>query len=468
MKVSTEPTGTRQVHLTIEPDPQQIQEAMRRAARSLSRVRPVRGFRPGKAPYAMVERMLGREVVLNEALNDIADDIYREAVAEAEIEPLMQPKLDLDSQDPVILSADVPLMPLVDLGDYSSLTVEPEPAVSLTEEQIDEQLEVTRRRFAEHDPVERALGIGDQVVCDIQGESDSETVVNRDNSTVDVTDALMPPGFAEALVGMSADEKRSFSLTYPEDYDDENLAGKNVEFTVKVITVRETTLPALDDDLAKMAGDYDTLDELRGALAENLRLRLEEAARQREAEAAIAALLEQASIEYPPQALENEVESAVERQKANMQRMGFTFDAYLRMTGTTEEEFRDQIRPNAESALLRNIVLSEYANAEEVSVSEQELDGEMQRFFYQMSATYGENIDEAMRQVDGRRLTTSLFSGALVRKAIRHLTAKATGREEELEPAKADVQAEDSDAAADESLQVDSATGDQAEADQAE
>ncbi|MBN1401008.1 MAG: trigger factor [Anaerolineae bacterium] len=452
MKVSTEPVGTRQVALTIEPDPERIQNAMRRAARNLSRLRPVRGFRPGRAPYAMVERMLGREMILNEALNDIAQDLYREAVEEAGIEPYNRPQLEVQSQDPLTLTANVALVPVVTLGDYAAIEIEPEPAVSVSEEQIDEQVELVRRRFAEHEPVERPVQMGDQVVCSIQGVADGETVVDQSNATLQVTDELTPAGFAEALVGMSADEERTFSLTYPEDFEDEDLADKNVAFTVKMITVRQTNLPAVDDDLAKMAGDYDTLAELREGLAEDLRQRLESEARQREAEAALAALLEQASVEYPALALENEVEAALERQRANMQQMGFTFEAYLRMTGTTEEAFRERVRPGAERALLRRLVLSEYARAEELTLSEQELNAEMQGFYMRMAAAYGERAEEMMQQAGGRDLLGQLYGDALMRRAMRHLTAKATGREDELaelaQPAQEAAAASEEDASA--------------------
>jgi trigger factor len=461
LKVSTEPVGTREVTLSIEPDPERIQNALRRAARNLSRVRPVRGFRPGRAPYAMVERMLGREMILNEALNDIAQDLYREAIEQAGIEPYSRPQLDVQSQDPVTLTANVALAPVVTLGDYAAIEVEPEPAVSVSEAQIDEQVEQVRQRFAEHEPVERPVQMGDQIVCSIQGIADGETVVDRNNATLQVTDELSPPGFAEALVGMSADEERTFSLTYPEDFVDEDLADKNVEFTVKMITVRQTNLPAVDDDLAKMAGDYDTLAELREGLADNLRQRLENEARQREAEAAVAALMEQASVEYPALALENEVEAMIDRQRANMQQIGFTFEAYLRMLGSNEAEYKERIRPDAERALLQRLVLSEYARAEGLSLSEQELSAEMQGFSMRMAGAYGERAQEMMQQMDGRGLLGQLYGDALMRKTVRYLTAKATGREDELaellgaseeeaEASEADASAND-DASAEES-----------------
>ena len=444
MKVTTETVATREVVLTIEPDPQTIDQAMRKAARQISRLRPVPGYRPGRAPYVMVERIFGRELILDEALNEVAPSIYRQAIEEAGVEPFERGQIEIESQDPLVLNVSVSLVPAVTVGDYATLSIEPEPEISISDAQIDEQIEDVQRHHAEHVPVERPVQLGDQIVVSLMGTSDGETVVDESNGLLDIHDGLAPPGFAEALVGMQSGETREFSLTYPEDFDDEDLSGRNVDFSVSVTTVRETHLPDLDDDLAKMAGDFETFDELRESVAERVKERLEREAREREAIAAAEALVERSQVDYPAAALEREIDSAIGRQKARLEQIGFTFEAYLRMLAKTEGELRDELRPEAEGQLVRRLVLTEYARAEGLSVAEEELAAEMQSLSTNIAASYGDRAPEVMERLRNRGVYYSLYGDALLRKAVEHLTARLTGRElaveEETESSEAAVE----------------------------
>lgn len=429
MKVSTETVATREVTLTIEPDADRVQKAMRDAARQISRYRPVPGFRPGKAPYAMVERIFGRDVILNEALNGMAEGLYRDAVKEAGIEPYEQPQLEIESQDPLVLKANVPLIPQVTLGNVDELHIEPEPEVSISEEQIDEEVERLRRAHAEYETVERGAERGDQLAASIVGTADGEKVVDRPSATFDLDDELPPPGFAEALVGLAAGETRSFSLTYPEDFEDENLAGKNVNFEVTVSAVRKRTLPEVNDDLAKMVGDYETLADLREALGQQLRTRLQNEARARETDAAIEALVSVSQVEYPDAALQHEISDMLASQRSRLQQIGFTWENYLRMLGKTEQELRDEVKEEAGRRLVRSLVLTEYARAEEIKVES----AEVGRVLNSLAASYGDRAEEALRSMANSGVMFSIYSDLMTRKAARRLTAKLTGREEELE-----------------------------------
>jgi trigger factor len=459
LKVNTETVATREVVLTIEPDADTIQEAMRRTARQISRLRPVPGFRPGRAPYAMVERVFGREVILNQALDDMAPDLYRQALEQAEIEAYSQGQIEVESEDPVVLKLNVSLTPTVELGDYSELSIEPEPEVAITEEQIEEEIEAVRRSHAEYTPVERPLQMGDHAVLDIKGVSGDEEIVNRERVTVNVTDEMMPPGFGEALVGMSAGESREFTLAYPDDFEDEELAGREVDYEVTLHTVREAELPDVDDDLAKMAGDFDTLDELREALTERLTQRLEAEQRQREAEAAIEALLGVATIEYPQAALEDEVDRIVQNQAERLQSMGLNFQSYLNMIGQTIETFRDNVRPSAKQSLTERLALLEYAQAEEIKIGDAELQNEIGRVLGNRLTLQGSSqVDEALEQMRTDGTMRLIYSDAMVRKGAQHLVAKFTGREEELAELSALA---DSEAAEDEALSEDAEAADE-------
>jgi len=433
VQVTSEPVATREVVLPIEPDAETVQAGMRKAAQQLSRWRPVPGYRPGKAPYNMVERIFGKEMILNQAVDDMANTLYRQALEQEKLDPYEQGTLEVASQEPLVIKVRVPLMPTVTLGDYTSIKIEPEPDVVVTNEQIDEQVEIVRRRHAQYQAVERPAQMGDQIVASIKGVSEGETVVDNENTTLELSDELVPPGFAEALVGMAAEETRVFSLAYPDDHEDERLRGKTVEFNVKLTTVREILLPEVNDDLAKTAGDYATLDEMREGLAANLKQRLEREARNREAEKAIEALVNMATIEYPAAALEREVQATLDNQKARLQQIGFSFENYLRMTGHTEAQLREEIRPDAAKRLARNLALNELARAEKLEVSGEELGNAITG----IAASYGDRAEQAMRQFSDMRMAMPVYAELLTRKAINRLVSLATGRAEQAESAEA-------------------------------
>jgi trigger factor len=443
LKVNTETVATREVVLTIEPDAKTVEDAMRLTARQISRVRPVPGFRPGRAPYAMVERMYGRDMILNQALDVMAPDIYRQALEEAEIEPYTQGQIEVESEDPVVLKVNVSLAPTVELGDYSELSIEPEPEVAITEEQIEKEIEAVRRHHAEYTPVERPLQMEDHAVLDIKGVSGEEEIVDQERVTVNVTEEMMPPGFGEALVGMSVDESREFTLSYPEDFEDEELAGREVDYEVTLHTVREVELPDVDDDLAKMAGDYDTLEELREALTERLTQRLEAERRQREAEAAIEALLSVTSVEYPQAALEDEIDRIAQNQAERLQSMGLNFQSYLNMIGQTIEAFRENVRPSAEQSLTERLALLEYAQAENIQVGDEEIQNAVGRALSNRLAMQGSSqIDMVIEEMREDGTMHLIYRDAMIQKAAQHLIAKFAGREEELAELSASAESE--------------------------
>lgn len=433
MKVSKETIGPRKVTLTIEPDQETIEQGLRRAAREISQIQPVEGFRPGRAPYELVQRIYGREMMLNEALREIAPSIYGQAVEEAGIQPLEPGEFEVESEDPVVLKMDVSLVPKVELGDYTTLEIEPEPQVAISQEQIQQELERIQREHAEYEPVERPVQIGDQIVGSVEGISEGELVIDQESTSLDVTHDLMPPGFAEALLGMEEGESREFSLTYPDDFENEELAGRHVDFTVTVNTVRQANLPELDDELAKMAGDYETLDDLRESLTENLRERLEAEAREREVDAAIEALLKVSEVEYPEAAVEREVEGVLRNQRARVQQSGLNFEDYLRMTGQSEEELMAQIRPDVEERLVRNLLLQEFIRAEDLTVDDEELEEEMERIAEDFAEATGQEPEEARERLQQNGTRFSIRNDLLMQRASDLLIDILTGRHTEEE-----------------------------------
>ncbi|MCD6518637.1 MAG: trigger factor [Anaerolineae bacterium] len=431
MKVTTETVATREVVLTIEPDQETVRKALQKAARQISRRRPVPGFRPGRAPYAMVERLVGKEIILNEALNQLAPDLYRQAIEETGIEPYTQGQLEVESEDPLILKVRVPLVPTVNLGDYKSLRIEPEPEVAVTEEMLDQEIERIRRQNAEYEPLDRPAEQGDQLVAAVIGKVGGETVIDQASMEIDLNDELEPPGFGEALLGVKAGETREFSLTYPEDFEDENLAGKTVDFRVSVATVRKVKLPPIDDDLAKMAGDYETLADLREALAVEIKQRLEREREIRETETAIKTLVENAEVEYPEAALEREIDLMIEQERGRLQQMGFTLENYLRMINRTEEDLRESLREQARQTLVERLVLNEFIRAENIKADSSEVNQRLKSIGDTLTAQYGDEASKMMEDLASQGLLISVYNEALTSKAVRYLRAMLTGRLEE-------------------------------------
>jgi trigger factor len=417
------------VELTIEPDAAFVEQAMRRAAKRVSRYRPVAGYRPGKAPYALVLRTFGRELLLEEALHGEAQTIYEQAVQEAKIEPLASGQMSIATPEPLTLTTRVSLPPEVTLGDYQAIRIEPEPEVAVEESEIDAEIATIRRRHAEVEVVERPLAMGDEAAATVKGLADGETVVEQPSAWWRVNDAMTPPGFAEAILGMTPGETREFTLSYPTDYtENENLAGKQVTFTAELRTIYAVTLPPLDDALATLEGEHESLDALRASVAERLKNTRLAASRAREAGAATEALIDISTFDYPDVMLESEVDSILANRQAMVQRLGWDFNAYLRMTGKTERELRDEAKPEAAKRVARELVLTELARAEGFTLDEQEAREAMNTWYNNVVANFGERAQQAAEQMLQRGAAQSVQRRALVDMASRHLADMATGR----------------------------------------
>jgi len=296
-------------------------------------------------------------------------------------------------------------------------------------------------------PVDRPAQLGDAVLADILGTEGEETVVDRRGRQLVLDETNPPPGFAEAVAGMTAEETREFTLTYPDDYSEERLAGKAVQFRVTVAEVYEVVVPELDDEFAKTVGDYETLEELREAVAKRLERSMETEAREREADAALEALVSVSEVAYPAAALEDMLQSELRRFEAGLGRSSPNLAAYLRLSGQTMEQFREKMRPLAEQRLVQRLALIEYARSNALTLSDEEL----QQGLWDVAASSGERSQEVLEQFNDRRNLLSFYSDLVAQKALRHLAARLTGRPWEEGAGAADAEETVGDAAGDES-----------------
>lgn len=454
MKVSTEAVATREVLLTIEPDEQVIQRAMRRAARDISRHRPISGFRPGKAPFALVERAYGRQAILHEALNGIAPDLYRDAIREADLQPYEQTLLDIETEEPLVLKLRVPLVPQVTVGDYGALSVEPASEVVVSPEQVQAQLNSLRRTNAEARPVSRPLQMGDQITALYSRTVDGEVRERNEQVVIDMTDDVDPAGFAEALLGASTSDVREFSLSFPEDHQDEDLAGKRVDYRVAIGEIRELTLPDADDEFAKTVGDLETLAQLEESIANNLRQQREQEAQSAERRRALDALISVSTMEYPAAALEREIDRVLIQQRRWLLQRGSSLERYLAMRNQTEADLREELRPDCVRNLAQRLALTEYVKKEGLTLTAEEANEAIANYSNSMAAAYREGAAEKVREEVQNGILEIVYGDALMFKAAQHLAdrltgrleaSQATGEEASLEAPEA--QAEDADAA---------------------
>jgi trigger factor len=365
LKVETERLENCQVALSIEVDEERTKQALRNAARHISRMARIPGFRPGKAPYHVVVRRFGKEALYQEVVDELGNSIYKEALEEAGLEPFGQATLTDYEIEPLVLKLVVPIAPVVELGDYRQMRLEPEDEKA-TEEEIDETLRMIQEQNTFWEPVERPAQWGDLAIVDIEGTVRGETVVgNKGRELILEADSPYPlPGFSEKLLGMTANEQREFTLTYPEDSENKKLAGQQARFKVHLQELKEEIVPGIDDDLARTVGDYDTLEDLKTELRRELQAKAEE----RFAGRALTALVERSEIEFPPMMLEREIDDWLEDLDLRLKRQGLNLDNYLEMRKLTEEEFRKEISPEVEERLKRSLTLGKLAELEGLDI----------------------------------------------------------------------------------------------------
>jgi trigger factor len=426
LDVTTETVAPREIEFTIHPEAAQVEDAMRKAARKAAQRVRIPGFRPGKAPYALIERTVGKELLTEEAAEILAPDLYKQVIEKGGYEPYDRPTLRIAQQEPLELKIRVPLEPTVELGDYYSLRIDPGPEPEVTDEEVDKLLQEIREQQSTWVPVERPAQMGDQVTLDIKGRSEEEDIFDEAGTTLVLSEQLAPPGFGEALVGMNRGETREFTLSYPEDHPSQGLAGKAVSFTITLHELKERKLPDLDDELARSVGDYASLEELKDRLRTGLKAEKDAEARDSLAVRTLDQLVEQSNIEFPGAAVEREIQRLTERLESRLRQQGFTLENYLRLTHKSPAQLHDELRPEAEEQLRRSLVLREVAKAEKIEVKPDELNAEIDR----IASAYGEQAAQVRQALMQPEPVAGLMNDIYSRKALERLLDIVTGKAE--------------------------------------
>ena len=392
------------VRIDVEVPPEEVKKGVEAKVRELRQQVRVPGFRPGKAPRRVIENRVGRDYIYMEALQDSLPNWYSAAVVEQNLRPVDRPEIHfddpLDEQEGFKFSATVEVRPEAKLGEYKGLEVL-KREVEVADEQVDAQLEEFRGQFATLAAVEdRPVKEGDFVVMDFKGERMSGGPLEgaeAEDYMLEVGRGELLEDFENNLVGMSADERKRFGVTFPADYQDESLRGQSVLFNVHVKEIKERELPPLDDEFAKEASEFETLEEFRGAM----RVQLEEEAEQRvEGEfrgRVLDTVAKEAEVEVPEAMVHEKAHEMVESFERSIRAQGMEPEQYYQLTGSSHAEVEERVRPDAEDTVKKELVLDAVATAESIEADDHEVMHQIEHFA-EGSDRSPEEIAENMRR----------------------------------------------------------------------
>lgn len=430
MEVSTTEIESRQAILTAKVEDEWLDPFLRTASRRLATRVDIPGFRRGKAPHAVIVQRMGKEALVREVIDDLGKAVYDEAVEESGLEPIQLDDFEIAEWEPLTLRMTVSLEPVIELGDYRSIPVAMEE-IHVEDDDVQEVLQDLQAQYAQMVSVDRPAEIGDFALVDVEGKLEDRLVLELERQEYELREDADSPvaDFADHLVGVSPGEQKSFTVTFAEDYDDEDLAGQEVSLQVHVHTLQEKNLPDIDDDLARMVGGFASLDELRGKVREDLRARQEAKQKDDLAEELLDSLVEQATVDSPPAFVNRELEAMVRTFALDLQNQGFTLEGYLATADTTVEELLDEFRPTAETRVQKSLILAKLVEEESIEVDDSEIEAEVTR----VTEAYGQDT-QALRDalLNSEQVRDDIRSRLYGRKVVERLseTSGKIGEEE--------------------------------------
>ena len=424
MKATKETLSPTRVKLTVEVPFDDLKPSLDATYKKLSRQVRVSGFRPGKVPPRILDQRLGREVILDEALQEALPQFYSEAVEAEDVDVLSRPEVDITEfteGSPIVFTAEVDIRPQLELPAADSLRITVDK-VEVTDEQIDTQLSSMRERFAVLTPVERPVASGDYVSLDLSATVDGEPVedATATGMSYEVGSGNLIEGLDDALVGASEGDSRSF--------DTELLAGdrkgQTAQVTAVVRGVKEKELPELDDDFATTASEFDTLDELKADLRERLEGTRKYEQVNQAREKLLEQLIETVDVPVPDSVLASEIEAREHRLGHDLERFGVDRDTYLKTLEQEPEEFDAQIRDSAVKAIKSQFILDTVVRAESIGIDQ----GELMEQIVLLAQRSGVAPEQYAQQLAGGNGTglTALMSDIMRNKALLHLLREAT------------------------------------------
>ena len=418
MKINNKKLENAIVELTVAFDSEEWKATQEKALDKLAKNVKIDGFRPGKAPAAMVRARVSKASVLEEATDMILQTKFVEILTEANVEPVAQPalsvqKVDADELEVQIL---VPVKPQVELGEYKGLEVK-KGRVTVTKKEIEEQLANYQTQFAELTVKEGGkVAKGDTAVIDFEGFVDGVAFEGGkgENYPLEIGSGSFIPGFEDQVIGMTVDKEQDIVVTFPEDYGAADLAGKEATFKVTVHEIKEKHLPEIDDELAKDVNidGVETLDQLKDHIKANIKTRKESENENKFMDDLYKAIVASSKVEDSDALLEQEQGLMLQEVEQNLQRQGLNFEVYEQFTGKNKDAIKEDIKPQAEQRVKINAILTAIIEEEKLVVSDEELEAELQT----IAEYYKKELDEVKKIFEGNM--SRIENDLLTRKAI--------------------------------------------------
>ncbi|CDQ39411.1 trigger factor [Virgibacillus sp. CM-4] len=407
--------------LTIEVSVEEFDKALDQAFKKVSKDVQIPGFRKGKIPRGIFEKRFGVEALYQDAVDIVLPDAYMQAVEETGIEPVAQPDVDIDTIEkgqPLVFTAKVTVKPEVKLGEYKGLEVE-DQSVEVTDEDVEHDLEHQREHHAELVVKEEGkIEEGDTAVIDFEGFVDGEAFEGGkgENHSLEIGSGQFIPGFEEQLIGKETGEDTEVSVTFPEDYHAEDLAGKEATFKVKIHEVKYKELPELDDEFAKDLDDeVETLEELKSKKKEQLLEQKKQDVENQKRETLVEKASDNAEAEVPEAMVDTELDQMVKEFEQRLQMQGMTLEMYSQFSGQDEAALKEQMREDAEKRVKTNLTLEAIVDEEGLEVSEEDVDAELEK----MASMYGAEVEQLKQMLGGN--TDAIKGDLKMRKAIDFL-----------------------------------------------
>ena len=393
MSVQVEKLEKNMAKLTVEVPAENVEKAIQGAYNKMKKSINIPGFRKGKAPRQLIEKMYGKEVFYNDAIDAMLPSAYSDAVEECGEEIVSHPQIDvvqIESGKPFVFTATVAVKPAVELGEYKGIQVEKAP-IEVKDEEIEAQ--ITKEREANSRTVtvdDRAVAQGDIVTLDFEGFVDGAAFEGGKGENYDLTigSNTFIPGFEDQLVGAEIGKELDVNVTFPEEYGAKELAGKAAVFKCKVNGIKVKELPAVDDEFAQEVSEFDTLDEYKADIkAKLLKEKEDEAARAKE-DAVIGKIIEGAKMEIPDAMVEYQTRQMLDEFAQRIQSQGISLDQYFQFTGLTEEKYMEEMKPRALQNIQSRLVLEAVAQAENLVAEEADIEEEIKKMadMYKMEA----------------------------------------------------------------------------------
>ena len=427
------------VALKIELTPQEVDAALDRTYKQLVQRVNIPGFRKGRAPRAVVERMVGAEYFLHEATDEAVRWGYRKAIDSENLTPIDEAEIDtgpdahahIGAGEAFNFEATVAVKPEVQLPEYAAIRIDRQQ-VEVTDEDVENVLSDLRERNATLEPVSRPARIGDVVTINITAKIDGNEVVNNDNADYELLDEENGapdsnlPGLSGELVGISAGEIREFALAMPETHADENVAGKTMLVRVLAKEAKRKVLPELDDEFAQSVSVFQTFDELRDGIRSNIEIERRVEADEKLVTDAVDAVTERTFIDIPPVLIEEEIDRMIDEMRTTFERQRLSLEVYLEATQKSEADLRHEVRESAAKNVKQSLVLGAIADAENITVSNRELDAALEEILRTMQSTEAER--RRLRSSSGVR--SNIRNRLRRQRAIQKLVGTVSGGEE--------------------------------------